>query len=392
MASSTFSDTEMELILHHLQTRAPEYNSAQQNSTSYKSEDSSSSPTILQLQGIYGPSSQRQQKSNQPPNTVDARGVVPIPDAYPDPGPLTLLLNNCNNNNNSNQSQPAPDTLDPRGSVFELKTHAQDDGALPFLLTLLLNNQNDNQAGNPPPKNQPQPAPDTLDPRGQVFEVKPAEDGPFLLTLLLNNQNNNQANYGKEPQPAPDTVDPRGRIVFEVKPDQDGPLLLALASANLNNQNDPKPDTVAPKSVAVELKGDIPEHLVVKQPLLLQVLANNNAGGSQNVPVADTVDSKIGALSIEEELETPMLLTLLLNNQNNNNNSQQQPAPDTVDVRRTALELGPQTITVVDPHGTNSVLKLRAFDTNTPVLEPNQLQFFKENGYLVSTYYRIPCF
>ena len=119
-------------------------------------------------------------------------------------GPLFLALLTGNNNLNdaaqkgANQPQPVPDTLDPR---LALQAQATDGQAIPGLLRSKLIVQELISS-----------------------QTEEEDDGPLLLALLMgnnNNNNNNNNNAAAQPaaiQPAPDTLDPRSTLEAQAIP------------------------------------------------------------------------------------------------------------------------------------------------------------------------------
>ena len=113
-------------------------------------------------------------------------------------GPLFLALLMGNNNlkeaaqKGANQPQPVPDTLDPR---LALQAQATDRQAVPGLLGSksmvqeLISSQTEEE-----------------------------DDGPLLLALLMGNNNNNAAAKPAAIQPAPDTLDPRPALQAQAIP------------------------------------------------------------------------------------------------------------------------------------------------------------------------------
>jgi len=113
----------------------------------------------------------------------------------------------------------------------------------PLFLALLMGNDNLNDAAQKG-ANQPQPVPDTLDPRLALqaqatdrqaisdllssklmvqelisSQTEEEDDGPLLLALLMGNNNNNAAAQPAAIQPAPDTLDPRPTSQAQAIPD-----------------------------------------------------------------------------------------------------------------------------------------------------------------------------
>ncbi|KAF9691649.1 hypothetical protein EKO04_010520 [Ascochyta lentis] len=224
--------------------------------------------------------------------------------------------------------------------------------------------------------------PDTLDVRLAVHELRRSEnpssserivmklpeegaDGPLFLALWMGNNNNN-ANAAAQParqpapQPAPqpDTLDTRFAVHEVLGPSSgevshiDGPLLFALLLNNQNNNN------------------------------------NNPNAAAQTAPQPDTLDMRFAAHEVLEPTgseasheDGPLLLTLLLTNQNQNLNPQpalmQDLVPDTLDSRLAVMEVTGSQHDDMPP-----VLKMRGA-AQPPLLADEQVQFYRDNGYLV---------
>ena len=112
-------------------------------------------------------------------------------------GPLFLALLMGNNNLNeaaqkgANQPQPVPDTLDPK---LALQAQAPDRQTIPGLLSSKLIVQ-----------------------ELTASQTEEEDDGPLLLALLMGN-NNNAAAQPAAIQPAPDTLDPRPTLQAQAMP------------------------------------------------------------------------------------------------------------------------------------------------------------------------------
>lgn len=335
-------------------------------------------------------------------------------------GPLLLGLLLTNQNNNNPGNPPVPETLDPRNIALELSPSESDsrkiDGSSvgshdgPLLLTLLLNNQNQNNdapAGNA--------IPDTLHPSNYTLELNapksngslPAdnasdEDGLLLLTNLLTNQNqqNNSAANA-----IPDTLDTRS-FALELDPgvrsgqtlpvnstsrSEEGPILFALLLNNQNNNNridnseNPISDTLSPKNMALELllpkngsdnNGDVCEPLTTSSS---STGINLNSGDtiSEAIPDAMKLKSQLLQLHTTAGLITeaiPVVFNVRAANKNTREALTQQTlskAPIVNDVSlKSGTSLAPKTSVISD-------------ETQKGRLSNEQLQFWRDNGYLV---------
>ncbi|KAM3156509.1 hypothetical protein ABEW05_002935 [Botrytis cinerea] len=337
-----------------------------------------------------------------------------------------------------------PDTLHPKSVTLELKPALVDnevdvdqssvevgsDG--PLLFALLLNNQNNNNNKNHPANNADDPASDTLDPRSVTLELKPAlvdnevdvdepsaeigSDGPLLFALMLHNHNNNNVVPNKPPNnnnngnnPASDTLDPRG-FTLELKPpvdtpedisandtDQfisegDGPLLLTMLLANQNQNNgnavnkaaekaiadtlDPSdtiteaiPDVLEMKTRLLELKSDtiteaIPDVLEMKTQLLeLHSPGNYDANSIPVILKANSQAQKAQILAMIQGRSIPVSIA--------SNNTKGNYANLTLDRAQ------------VSAANLQSASSVALNEAQNGKLSDEQLQFWRENGYLV---------
>ncbi|KAM0166646.1 hypothetical protein ACHAQE_001164 [Botrytis cinerea] len=338
-----------------------------------------------------------------------------------------------------------PDTLHPRNVTLELKPALVDnevdvdessveigsDG--PLLFALLLNNQNNNNNPNHPANNANDPVSDTLDPKSVTLELKPAlvdnevdidepsaeigSDGPLLFALMLHNQNNNNVvpnkppnnNNNNENNPASDTLDPRG-FTLELKTpvdtpqdisandtDQfisegDGPLLLTMLLANQNQNNGNAVNKAAEKAIAdtldpsdtiteaisdvlemktrlLELKSDtiteaIPDVLEMKTQLLeLHSPGNYDAN---SIPVILKANSQAQKAQILAMIQRRSISVSIASNDTKGNYAN--------------LTLDRAQVSAANLQSASSVALNEAQNGK---LSDEQLQFWRENGYLV---------
>ncbi|KAM0152870.1 hypothetical protein ACHAPG_007394 [Botrytis cinerea] len=355
--------------------------------------------------------------------------------------------NNNNNPNHpaNNANDPVSDTLDPKSVTLELKPALVDnevdidepsaeigsDG--PLLFALLLNNQNNNNNPNHPANNANDPVSDTLDPKSVTLELKPAlvdnevdidepsaeigSDGPLLFALMLHNQNNNNVvpnkppnnNNNNENNPASDTLDPRG-FTLELKTpvdtpqdisandaDQfisegDGPLLLTMLLANQNQNNGNAVNKAAEKAIAdtldpsdtiteaisdvlemktrlLELKSDtiteaIPDVLEMKTQLLeLHSPGNYDAN---SIPVILKANSQAQKAQILAMIQRRSISVSIASNDTKGNYAN--------------LTLDRAQVSAANLQSASSVALNEAQNGK---LSDEQLQFWRENGYLV---------
>ncbi|TGO50416.1 hypothetical protein BCON_0184g00210 [Botryotinia convoluta] len=353
-------------------------------------------------------------------------------------GPLLfgLLLNNQNNNNGKRpatyDTQP-DDTLSPSDVALELKpvrneiedtadnessTIDGEDG--PLLLTLLLTNQNQNQVST----KLISAIPDTLDPSSVTLELKPAErsssedidsqavdgeHGPLLLTLT------SVKTPTKVFSAVPDTFDPRS-VTLESKSEvvdlivndasvegsgEDGPLLFTLMLTQNTNPAAGRadlgvvPGTLSSTDVALELPElhsprdtiteEIPDFLEMKTQLLelhpskdtiteaipdfmevkTQLLELHSPGNDEanSIPVMLKVNSKAQILAMLQGRSIPVAIA--------SNGTKGSFANGTLDRAQ---------VTAANLQSTPHVALNEAKDGN---LSAEQLQFWRENGYLV---------
>ncbi|KAF7943739.1 uncharacterized protein EAE97_005809 [Botrytis byssoidea] len=299
-------------------------------------------------------------------------------------GPLlfALLLNNQNNNNNPNQipnmkeTNAFSDTLDPRCVTLELQTpvgtnadandvtveDSGEDG--PLIFALMLGNQNNNNAPNPNTQNNGTPIADSLDSRQFTLELDAPKDssandsdqlisegdGPLLLTMLLANQNQNNGNKAVEAamkQPIADTLDPSDTITKAVSD------VMEMKTQLLELH--PSKDTITEA---------IPDVLEMKTQLLELHSPGNDEANS--IPVMLKVNSqaqKAQILAILQGRSIPVAIA-----PNGTKGSFANEKLDRAQVAAANLQSKPQ------------VALNEAKDGN---LSDEQLQFWRENGYLV---------
>ncbi|KAF7863801.1 hypothetical protein EAF04_006766 [Stromatinia cepivora] len=318
-------------------------------------------------------------------------------------GPLLFALMLTNHNNNKKHARdpgatvgPIPDTLNPTNIALELKCPPQDDDGNidnlsidgedgPLLFALLLNNQNNNNNpnynynNNNNNKNNPgataSSVPDTLNPTNMALELKPpmegdtdnlsvdGEDGPLFMTLLLDNQNQNTAasNGGV----VPDNLDPRN-------------LTVELKTLPLNEDHNSEdaiteaiPDVLEMKTQLLELHstGDaiteaIPDVLEMKTQLL-ELHSPGNAI-TNGIPVI---------LKLNSQAQAAQLSALL----------QGRSIPVAISTKNTVEKITQKTSSGAPIIG--SMLQSRANvtldESKKSCLSDEQLQFWRENGYLV---------
>ncbi|KAJ4340933.1 hypothetical protein N0V95_007365 [Ascochyta clinopodiicola] len=160
------------------------------------------------------------------------------------------------------------------------------------------------------------------------------------------------------------------------------------------------PDTLDARLAFQELRvhkstDNNPPEEGIDGPLFLALLMgnnNNNANAAKqpapdSVPAPDTLDVSfavhevLGPSGIEATDEDgPLIFALMLGNQNNNN----QPNPNAKDVVPDTLDskLAVMEVMGTQHSGTPPVLKMRGA-AQTVVLTDEQVQFYKDNGYLV---------
>ncbi|KAF7939028.1 uncharacterized protein EAE98_001364 [Botrytis deweyae] len=345
-------------------------------------------------------------------------------------GPLlfALMLNNQNNNNvhpnqnpNQKENNEISDTLDPRSVALELKFPVSNDADIndisvetsgedgPLLFALLLNNQNNNNNPNqiPDPKENSAIS-DTLDPRGVALELRPpvgnntdindasietsgedgsllsasnntgqfvseGGDGPLLLTMLLANENQNNGNKATEAmnKAIADTLDPSDTIteaisnVLESKPH-----LLELHPSK-DTIAEAIPDVMEMKSQLLELhpsKDTITEAIPDVMEMKTQLLELHSPGNDEanSIPVMLKVNSqaqKAQILAMLQGRSIPVAIT--------SNGTKGSFANGTLDRAQ---------VTAANLQSTPHVALNEAKNGN---LSDEQLQFWRENGYLV---------
>ncbi|KAK6613488.1 phytanoyl- dioxygenase family protein [Botrytis cinerea] len=324
-----------------------------------------------------------------------------------------------------------PALVDNEVDVDESSVEIGSDG--PLLFALLLNNQNNNNNPNHPANNANDPVSDTLDPKSVTLELKPAlvdnevdidepsaeigSDGPLLFALMLHNQNNNNVvpnkppnnNNNNENNPASDTLDPRG-FTLELKTpvdtpqdisandtDQfisegDGPLLLTMLLANQNQNNGNAVNKAAEKAIAdtldpsdtiteaisdvlemktrlLELKSDtiteaIPDVLEMKTQLLeLHSPGNYDAN---SIPVILKANSQAQKAQILAMIQRRSISVSIASNDTKGNYAN--------------LTLDRAQVSAANLQSASSVALNEAQNGK---LSDEQLQFWRENGYLV---------
>ncbi|KAI9648096.1 hypothetical protein NHQ30_002725 [Ciborinia camelliae] len=314
-----------------------------------------------------------------------------------------------------------PDTLDPRTVALEFKPSQNDAGEVlddvkysengedgPIILALMAGQQNTNI----PRFLDYTVIVDTLDPRNVAFELKHsqdnfeeapvnstssanAEDGPLLFAMLLGNQNNNNGSNGSSNAnatdvPIADTLHPRN-IALELSAmegvnvndlsvrDEYGPLISRLLLGNQNNKNgcngnnqgNNNTKILESNSQVVDMHspsfGDtitevIPDVVEMKSQFLELPLGDNI---TETIPVVFKWKSQVlqGRLvPVREPTKSFM-----------ENSIHHSPDKAPV-VNRTTLQ----------PEDIGSVSKSVASDeSNKGRLSDEQLQFWRDNGYLV---------
>ncbi|TGO07138.1 hypothetical protein BTUL_0320g00060 [Botrytis tulipae] len=300
-------------------------------------------------------------------------------------GPLlfALLLNNQNNNNSAPNQDPnaqaksaISDTLDPRCVTLELKTPvgtnadindisvdtSGEDG--PVALALYLGNQNNNAAANPQIQNDGNPIVDSLDPRQFTLELDTPKDssandtdqfisegdGPLLLTMLLANQNQNNGNKAVEAamkQPIADTLDPSDTITETI------PDVMKMKTQLLELH--PSKDTIAEA---------IPNTMEMKTQLLELHSPGNEKANS--IPVMLKVNSQAQKAQILAMLQGHSIPVAIASNGTNGSFANGK--------------LDRAQVTAANLQSTAPIALENARDGN---LSDEQLQFWRENGYLV---------
>ncbi|APA09587.1 hypothetical protein SS1G_06266 [Sclerotinia sclerotiorum 1980 UF-70] len=260
-------------------------------------------------------------------------------------GPLlfALLLNNQNNNNNKNiigeTGDPVSDTLNPTHIALELKPPMEGD-----------TKEIDNQSVN-------------------------GEDGPLLFALMLTNQNNNQKHLkgsGEKGHPVSDTLSPTS-IALELKyPDN---MKGHSVSLNGNHRSEDAiteaiPDVLEMKTQLLELHSPeaiteaIPDVLEMKTQLLELHSPENTI--TNGIPVILKLNSQAQATQIKALL-------------------QGQSIPVAISTKNT-FEKGTQKSSYGAPiigSIMQSGTKVSVDESKKGRLSEEQLQFWKDNGYLV---------
>lgn len=360
-------------------------------------------------------------KSTARSDEKEANGTIqPFTNEKGVDGPLLLTLLMGNNNNNAwARAQTAPndisDTLNPDYCALELSSTGNDDEERidndpypidgedgPLLLAL-------------GPKKTPTKAfsavPDTLHPRNVTLELKPAlvdnevdvdepsaeigSDGPLLFALMLHNQNNNNVvpnkppnnNNNNENNPASDTLDPRG-FTLELKTpvdtpqdisandtDQfisegDGPLLLTMLLANQNQNNGNAVNKAAEKAIADTLdpSDTITEAITDVLEMKTQLLELHSPGNydANSIPVILKANSQAQKAQILAMIQRRSISVSIASNDTKGNYAN--------------LTLDRAQVSAANLQSASSVALNEAQNGK---LSDEQLQFWRENGYLV---------
>ncbi|TGO36571.1 hypothetical protein BHYA_0121g00320 [Botrytis hyacinthi] len=300
-------------------------------------------------------------------------------------GPLlfALLLNNQNNNNSAPNVAPVgkenreiSDTLDPRSVALELKSPVGNDADAndtpveasgedgPLIFALMLGNQNNNNAPNPNTQNNGNVIVDSLDSRQFVLELDGPEDssssdtdrlisegdGPLLLTMLLANQNQNNGNKAVAAamnQPIADTLDPSDTITEAI------------------------PDVMEMKTQLLELypsKDTITEAIPDVMEMKTQLLELHSPGNDEanSIPVMLKVNSQAQKAQILAMLQGRSIPVAI--------------APNGTKGSFVNGTLDRAQVTAANLQSTAPIAVNEAKDGN---LSDEQLQFWRENGYLV---------
>ncbi|KAF7902889.1 hypothetical protein EAF00_002791 [Botryotinia globosa] len=300
-------------------------------------------------------------------------------------GPLLFALMLTNHNNNNSAPNHAPntqaksvisDTLDPRCVTLELRTPvgenadtnnasvetSGEDGPLKF--ALMLGNQNNNAAAKPIRINSEGVIVDSLDTRQVALEFDAPQDGstndadqlisegdgPLLLTMLLANQNQNNGNKAVEAamkRPIADTLDPSDSITEAI------PDVMEMKTQLLELH--PSQDTIAEA---------IPDVMEMKTQLLELHSPGNEEANS--IPVMLKVNSQAQKAQILAMLQGRSIPVAIASN-----GTKGSFANGTLDRAE---------VTAAYLQSTAPVALKKAKDGN---LSDEQLQFWRENGYLV---------
>lgn len=299
-------------------------------------------------------------------------------------GPLlfALLLPNQNNNRNPErvpvrkENSEISDSLDPRSVALELKFPVSNEVDIndisietsgehgPVAFALLLGNQNNNAAANPQIQNNGTPIADSLDSRQFTLELDAPQDssandtdqfisegdGPLPLTMLLANQNQNNGNKAAEAamkQPIADTLDPSDTITEAI------PDVMEMKTQLLELH--PSKDTITEA---------IPDVMEMKTQLLELHSPGNDEANS--IPVMLKVNSQAQKAQILAMLQGRSIPVAIASNGTKGGFANGKL--DRAQVAAANLQSKPQ------------VALKEARNDN---LSDEQLQFWRENGYLV---------
>ncbi|CAD6442064.1 1c08cbc8-c040-42e5-b710-4f606c38871c [Sclerotinia trifoliorum] len=347
-------------------------------------------------------------------------------------GPLLPALMLGQNNKSAATDKAIPDTLDTGNfSLGPASAESDADEAIgidssslrgedgPLLFALLLNNQNNNNNKNIIGD----PVSDTLDPRNISLELKPpreddiekidnqsvdGEDGPLLFALMLTNHNNNHKhakNSGEKGDPVSDTLNPTS-IALELKYadnmngvsgsfDKGDDHLVSLYESQHSEHaiTEAIPDVLEMKTQLLELHSPdaiteaIPDMLEMKTQLLelhstdaiteaipdvlemkTQILELNSPGNAitNGIPVILKLNSQAQAAQIKALL-------------------QGQSIPVAISTKNTFEKSTPKSSNGAPIIGSimQSGANLTVDESKNGNLSDEQLQFWKENGYLV---------
>ncbi|THV44969.1 hypothetical protein BGAL_0549g00020 [Botrytis galanthina] len=359
---------------------------------------------------------------------------------------FALLLNNRNNNNcapnidpNAQAKRAISDTLDPRSVALELKFPVSNDVDIndisvdtsgedgPIAFALLLGNQNNNAAANPQIQNNGTPIADSLDPRSVTLELNTpvgesaginhatvetsGEDGPLIFALMLGNQNNNAApnpQIQTDGNPIADSLDSR-QFTLELDAPQDssandtdqfisegdGPLLLTMLLANQNQNNgnkaveaamkQPIADTLDPSDTITEAIPDVME-------MKTQLLELHPSKDTITEAIPDVMEMKTQLLELhspgnDEANSIPVMLKV-------NSQAQKEQILAMLQGRSIPVAIASNNTKGGFANGTLDRAQVTAANLQSKPhvalnearngnLSDEQLQFWRENGYLV---------
>ncbi|KAF5871943.1 putative phytanoyl- dioxygenase family protein [Botrytis fragariae] len=341
----------------------------------------------------------------RPSDTLDPRDfalelkTVEGQSADGEDGPLLLSLTTVKTPTKAFSA--VPDTLDPRSVALELKSAVANDnvninessvevgGDGPLLFALLLNNQNNNNCISNIPNNNNNnnndnkgaesknnnAISDTLDPRIVALELKPGifddvnvkdssvegggEDGPLLFTLMLSQNTNPEA----------------GRADVGAIPDSLSPTDVALELPELYSSGETIteaiPDVLEMKTQLLELhpsKDAITEAIPDVLEMKTQLLELHSPGDDEanSIPIMLKVNSQAQKAQILAMLQGRSIPIAIASNGTNG-----VFANETLDRAQ---------VTAVNLQFTPHVALNEAKSGN---LSDEQLQFWRENGYLV---------